>query len=447
MDVSNLPLLELFNKLQDAGLPLGIDEYQLVLKSLQGGFGIRDKAALKRLCQTLWVKSAEEKALFEFHFEEVIGGKDVTPNSKKTVKNFYNKKIFKKFSNHPINNFFKYSSLFFIIIGIIFYVRTFYVNTQQLQKAPQQPLINQDAVVINPMNLAFIVIVLPIALYVFYEKVFKRNIEKSIARQKYFIEDKSNTSKSTIPLKSTQIIEDEIQVVQAVLQSMINNQEILNYRFILSGDFFPVTERQMKYNWRYLRRMRREGQMTELDVEATVEQIGRQGVLLNPVFVPRLVNKVELLLLIDQDGSMVAFHALSRRFKETLLGGSHLSKVGVYYFHNCPGDYLYNDPSHQKAELISNILNYEGSDRTSVLIFSDAGAARGGYSEERYNVTKEFIGKLQNRVRYIAWLNPVPKECWSGTTASDIARLAPMFEVSRRGMQNAIYVLRGRKYG
>lgn len=438
MDVSNLPLLELFTRLQDAGLPLGIDEYKLVLKSLQGGFGIRDKAALKRLCQTLWVKSNEEKALFEFHFEEVIGGEDIASNSKKSVKKFYNKNFVKKLPNQ-FNKFWNYASLFFIIIGIGFALKFIFVDTQQVQKAPQQPVQNQDVVMINSINLALIFIGTSIPIYVVYQQIFKRNREERIAQKKIV--------KSTIPLESTQIVEDEIQVVQAVLQSMIKNQKIIDYRFILSGNLFPVTERQMKHNWRYLRRMMREGQMTELDVEATVEQIGRQGLLLSPVFVPRLVNKVELLLLIDQDGSMVPFHALSRRFKETLLGGRHLGKVAVYYFHNCPGDYLYNDPSHQKAELISNILNYEGSDRTEVLIFSDAGAARGGYSEERFNLTREFISKLQKRVRYIAWLNPVPKERWSGTTALDIARLAPMFEVSRRGMQNAINVLQGREYG
>ncbi|MFN6563857.1 MAG: hypothetical protein RMY28_029230 [Nostoc sp. ChiSLP01] len=39
MDVNDLPLLELFTKLRQAGLPLGIEEYQLVLQAMQAGFG------------------------------------------------------------------------------------------------------------------------------------------------------------------------------------------------------------------------------------------------------------------------------------------------------------------------------------------------------------------------------------------------------------------------
>ncbi|WP_414579694.1 hypothetical protein [Anabaena sp. CCY 9402-a] len=74
------------------------------------------------------------------------------------------------------------------------------------------------------------------------------------------------------------------------------------------------------------------------------------------------------------------------------------------------------------------------SRRTAVLIFSDAGAARGGYSEERYELTREFITQLQHHVRYIAWLNPMPRKRWFGTTAGEIAHLVPMFEVSRRGV-------------
>jgi uncharacterized protein len=438
VDASDLPLLELFTKLQDAGFPLGIDEYKLVLKSLQGGFGIRDKHSLKRLCQTLWVKSAEEKALFELHFEKVIGGDEgVTPYLKQSVKSFHN------YQNTKI---YSYAILFFSAIVIIFFTRFSFIEIKQIKNQTQPSLQNKETVVVNPIFFVFILIGTSIPLYIFYRQRLKRNTEKSIAHKKSLLEENQNPSKFTKPLKSTQIIQDEIPVVQAVLQPITSHQEILEHRFILSTNVFPITKRQIKYNWRYLRQMIREGQMVELDVEATVKQIERQGLLLNPVFVPRLINRVEILLLIDQDGSMAPFHALSSLFKETLLDGNRLSKVSIYYFHNCPSDYLYNDPSHQKAELVCNIVNFFCSERTKVLIFSDAGAARGGYSEERYNLTREFISLLQKRMRYIAWLNPVPKQRWLGTTAGKIALSVPMFEVNRRGMLNAINVMRGKKY-
>lgn len=143
--------------------------------------------------------------------------------------------------------------------------------------------------------------------------------------------------------------------------------------------------------------MVREGTPTELDIAATVNDIGRQGLLLKPVLIPRRVNKSELILLIDQDGSMIPFGALSHQLIETAMRGGRLGNSGTYYFHNCPTEYLYHDSNHQEAELINNVLNRVCSDRTAILIFSDAGAARGGYNEERYKLTEEFLKKIKQR--------------------------------------------------
>ncbi|HEY9601328.1 MAG TPA: hypothetical protein V6C85_06930, partial [Allocoleopsis sp.] len=120
----------------------------------------------------------------------------------------------------------------------------------------------------------------------------------------------STTSVSTPSPEFVIETDDEVQVAQAVKASEID-EEITNRNVLLTSDYFPVTRRQMKQSWRYLRRPVREGIPIELDIEATVNQIGQRGVLLEPVLVPRRVNRTELLLLIDQDGSMVPFHVRS----------------------------------------------------------------------------------------------------------------------------------------
>ncbi|MEH1859947.1 MAG: hypothetical protein V7L21_18545 [Nostoc sp.] len=227
--------------------------------------------------------------------------------------------------------------------------------------------------------------------------------------------------------------EDVVQVVRAVRQAIR----------IETGEYFPVTRRQMKQSWRYLRRFVRDGPATELDIEATVKQFARQGILLQTVLMPRRVNRAQLLLLIDRDGSMIPFHELSRRLAETAVQGGRLAKADVYYFHNCSDKYIYQDPSCCEAKLLADILaNYSYS--AGVLIFSDAGAARGGWNQERIDLTQQFLQQLKQRVRYIAWLNPMPKSRWDSTTAGEIASLVPMFELSRQGLQGAISVLRGK---
>ncbi|MEO0647328.1 MAG: hypothetical protein AAFZ17_14420, partial [Cyanobacteria bacterium J06650_10] len=260
----------------------------------------------------------------------------------------------------------------------------------------------------------------------------------------------------------SQSIVDEIQVAQSVLQAItpqsVTSQSVTPQLIAQSGrqysetpageltqsrEYFPVTSRQMQQSWRYLRRLTREGPPVELDVQATVEQASRSGLLLKPVLRSRRVNRNELLLLVDQEGSMVPFHGLSERLVDTAVNGGRLAQMGVRYFHNCPDDYLYLDPYHQVAESIELALGKLQPEFAGVLIFSDAGAARGGLNRTRLELTVAFLERLQQHVRYIAWLNPTPSHRWTGT-AGEIAKRVPMFELSRQGLDSCIDVLRGK---
>ncbi|MEH2361429.1 hypothetical protein [Nostoc sp.] len=463
MDVNDLPLLELFTKLREAGLPLGIDEYQLVLQAMQAGFGINDEAALKRLCQTLWVKSAEEKQLFEDYFELVIGNEPVLSTAKTLPT---------QSEQHQISPITRYVILG--IVGVAIGLGAGFFSQKpiqtpkpiQTQKPIQTPIkdpipssttkpITKPTVQPtkipkqnsnpspNPNHSDWLFWSFLLVAAMIFRCLARRNNQQRIG-ESTSPQVTPITTNSSLTAKLTQTIEDEVQAVKTLLEATSRKEEILSSHLILTSEYLPVTERQMKQIWRYLRQPVREGRKIELDVAATINQIGSQGLLLEPVFIPRRVNKSELLLLIDQDGSMVPFHSLSRRLAETAFRGGRLGKSGIYYFHNCPIKYLYHDPHHQQAELVSNIVTHACSNRTAVLIFSDAGAVRGRYSEERYELTQQFIAQMKQRVRYIAWLNPMPRKRWLGTTAAEIADFVPMFEVNRQGLQDAIAVLRGR---
>jgi uncharacterized protein len=88
--VDELPLLELFTHLREAGVPLGIKDYELALQALQGGYGLsvsgatpaESRAALARLCRTLWVRSPDEQRLLDIYFEQLFGHEEsVEPTS------------------------------------------------------------------------------------------------------------------------------------------------------------------------------------------------------------------------------------------------------------------------------------------------------------------------------------------------------------------------------
>lgn len=178
--------------------------------------------------------------------------------------------------------------------------------------------------------------------------------------------------------------------------------------------------------------------LVELDLIATINQIRRQGILLNRVLVPRPINRTQLLLLIDQDGSMIPFHTISRRLVEVALQGKRLSRTGIYYFHNCPTEYFYQDEARLSAEQINTVLAQLNQSQAAVLIFSDAGAVYGGFNPKRYELTKIFLERLQKQVSYFTWLNPMPKPRWLNTTAQEIAHLVPMFEIKAKVLDSAI---------
>lgn len=470
--MNDLPLLELFIKLREAGLPLGIDEYQLVLQAMQAGFGINDQAALKRLCQTLWIKSTEEMELFEYHFEQVMSSNAVLATSPTLAMTNQQRQL------SQITRYVALAGACIIGVGIIWGITSRNQNqtTKDLAIQFQTPGSNnptptprtnpsptptsQTNQTQNESNWKAIALFITLgsqvvgvglasgsvltAIYTIIRWLIQRLSKQTANDNNYLLQASTGTPASDISSSLTQVIEDEVQVAQAVLQATSKNNQTSYNQFIVSFDYLPVTQRQMKQMWRHLRRMIREGMPTELDVEATIKQIGYQGTFLEPVIVPRRVNRTELLLLIDQDGSMVPFHSLSQRLVETALRGGRLGRSNIYYFHNCPVEYLYQDPNHQQAELIENVLVQLRQERTVVLIFSDAGAARGGFNPERIDLTGAFVKQLKQYVRYIAWLNPMPRSRWFGTTAGEIAHLIPMYEVNRRGMQDAIDVLRGR---
>jgi uncharacterized protein len=350
MSAHQPPLLDLFLRLREAGLPLGVDDYQALVRALQAGFGLPDHGALARLCRTLWVKSIEEQAVFDYHFARALEERSEGPS--------------------PV---------------------------------PPVPVDETPPSVLPPL-----------------------------------------APPSPAPPRPPDGGGGKGILVLPPLPGIARDEEVRFGRYLHAVKYFPVTQRQMKQAWRSLRRSVRDGPPVELDVEATVDRVAEDGFLLEPVLRPERANRTELLLALDYGRSMVAFHALGQQLAQTALWGGRLGKVAVYYFHNCPEEYLYRDPALVEAELLQDLLAELRRTRMAVLVFSDAGAARGGFSRGRVDLTREFLARLRQQVRHIAWLNPMPQARWRGTTAGAISRLVPMFAADRPGLHQAVRVLRGR---
>ncbi|MFB2934943.1 VWA containing CoxE family protein [Aerosakkonemataceae cyanobacterium BLCC-F154] len=206
--------------------------------------------------------------------------------------------------------------------------------------------------------------------------------------------------------------------------------------------YSPISRRKMAYTWRYLRRLIPDGPLDVLDVDATVEQAACQGFFLAPIYRRREVNHASLLLFIDRDGSMTPFHRFTRDLVETVEQDSTIAQIQIYYFYNVPVVAVYQDAHLTKPVTIEEALASCDRD-TSVLIVSDAGAARGYHRMERIRPTIQFLVQLKQRTNLICWLNPMPKERWENTSAEAIAYLVSMQQMDQDGFSNAIEIVRG----
>jgi len=452
MAQQDLPLLELFSQLRECGLPLGIGEYQLALKAWQAGYGTADRAALERLCRTLWVKSPEESEIFAAQFNRLI---QQGPNLQLPAESTLRRSPWFWLKAMTLAGL--VGSSLIIALSLLNLRKEFNsgLGRLPLQLEVQSAILYETArpptqapdtygsarPPTQSPDIAPIMIVQPVpipwwqqswlivwgALWLLSGAAWwGLKFWSSLAQRS------GRKAQPDLALALNQHIHDEVQLAR-LSQAMP------------TGDYLPVTGRQMKQSWRYLRRMVRQGPPTDLDIEATVQAVGRQGLLLAPVFRARRVNRAEVLLLIDQDGSMVPFHGLSQRLVATALQGGRLTQASVYYFHNCPVGVLFHDPYAQSADPVDRVLQSLSSDYAGVLVVSDGGAAYGRHNPRRLALTEAFLRQAFQRVRYVAWLNPMPQERWAGTTAEAIAQQVPMFEFNRAGLEQAIGVLRGQR--
>lgn len=208
--------------------------------------------------------------------------------------------------------------------------------------------------------------------------------------------------------------------------------------------YYPLSRRSMIYGWRYLRLPVADGQLDVLDIKATIEKATHQGFYLAPVYRRRERNQAHLLLLVDQNGSMTPFHRFSSNFVETARYESSLQteNVNVFYFQNVPVNSVYKDIYLTEPIALNKVLA-TCDHKTSILIVSDAGAARGYRTLNRIRATTSFLFKLQRHTSLIAWLNPMPQERWFGSSAEIIANLIPMYQMDNNGLSNAIDIVRG----
>jgi uncharacterized protein len=234
---------------------------------------------------------------------------------------------------------------------------------------------------------------------------------------------------------------------------MANDQQVdlEKSKFLFSAHYLPINQRKTQQNLRVFPRFRFAHNSQQTDIEATIKKTIEKGQFTEGVFQKAKNNTAQLLLLIDHEGSMIAFHVMADFLKTQIEkalnnnnGAKNKNTVNAFYFYNLPRKRLFKNTAHTKGESKEKLFNSLKGKDISVLIFSDAGAARGRYSQKRVNETQEFLSELYKCTHKIAWLNPMPQKRWKDTSAEDIALHVAMYEADENGIKNAILQLKGR---
>jgi uncharacterized protein with von Willebrand factor type A (vWA) domain len=204
----------------------------------------------------------------------------------------------------------------------------------------------------------------------------------------------------------------------------------------------PITQREMSSIWRHLRLIRRDGPRTELDIEGSIDHIGRKGYLMEPLMRAPRCNQARLLILVDRSEAMRAFALLVEAFLVSVRRGGLLGRVHTFYFDELEDERFFAEMGWRRPRSLERVLA-EYAAGGSVTVVSDADAARGLFSDRRARASRAFLDAVRRHTYHYAWLNPLPRARWAETTAERIAQLVPMFPMDRDGMIDAVNILRG----
>ncbi len=379
MTESPVPLIDVFLELQRRNFQLSVQEYLNTLDALARGFGNGSRQELIFLCQTLWAKSPEEQSQIAEALQAVLP-KELTERELQSLM---------KVLEDAVGESDRYGT----------------DKRKESEGSGSSGAEEPD-----------------------------RPVEESGDLDP----DRHKTSNPNTTINFVRgLAPTDINIPIPAIQT-----RPISRRLDFAGQL-PVTKRQLKRAWRYYRRMQRIGQPVELDVTATIERMYQQGIYLDPVLIPRRSNLAQMLMLVDEGGSMIPFRPITQALLESARQ-SGLARVSTYFFHNVVINLLFSDSKLNSPRPLDNVLAEFIGD--GALVISDAGAARGNSDMHRVEQTKRFIQMVRRFTSNIAWLNPTPESRWRGTTAEAIRDecAVAMFTFDRIGVNAAVDVLRGR---
>ena len=217
----------------------------------------------------------------------------------------------------------------------------------------------------------------------------------------------------------------------------------------LRGDL-NLDVRQIELALRRLRAFVREGVLSELDLDATIDATAKNAGELEVVMRPERRPAVKVMLLLDVGGSMEPHVQLCERLFTAAQSATHWKRLQVHYFHNCVYGHLYPTTRLRDGVPVPEVLAACDAN-WKLIVVGDAlmhpselfqGGSSWSYEDWSDVPGVAWLDHLAAHFRRSAWLNPEPERLWRGTAAT-IARLIPMYRLTLDGLAAAVAHLVG----
>ncbi len=193
------------------------------------------------------------------------------------------------------------------------------------------------------------------------------------------------------------------------------------------------------------------GPRDQLDLDETIYQSARNGGEIELAFRHDLLDRIEVVLLIDNGGtSMLPWVHLTRLLFSKVKG--RFKRADTYFFHNTIYGTVWKDPQRRDPLGTDDILKRHPD--TRVLILGDATMApeelvypRGAisYYADDAEASLTWLQRLHDRFRHSVWLNPIPKESWGSAAGSftlhKIREVFRMEDLTLAGLKRAVEFL------
>ncbi len=215
-------------------------------------------------------------------------------------------------------------------------------------------------------------------------------------------------------------------------------------------DNVELGTRGIKISLRRLRKLARQGSEDEFDIETTIDKTAKNGGLLDIVMRPERRNTVNVLLLLDNGGSMDAHVKVCEELFSA--AKSEFKHLDTYYFHNFIYDGVWKQHNRRINERIDtyDILHKYTHDY-KVIFVGDATMApyeitHTGGAVEHWNEEPGAIWmqRVLDTFDKVVWINPTPRDTWEYSTSVALTKKLmddQMYPLTISGIENGMNYL------